>query len=150
MFAEDCPIDVVKAIAGDQAVPTGRTGETLKVVNVALCSHHHLTSRDRLSTSTAGSTVSKQPDVIVLAEDHASFAVAGAAVLAQLSVAAGAFEAARVPVLFHREEQEAVCNPTSTSCTRPARCPPATAHHCHCGRFHPAVHHSNLTVVKLE
>lgn len=84
------------------------------------------------------------PDVVVLAEDHASFAVAGAAVLAQLSVAAGALEAARMPILFHREEQEAVCNPTSTSCTRPACCPPSTAHHCHCGHLHPAVHHSNL------
>ncbi|KAM7369401.1 hypothetical protein PAMP_013672 [Pampus punctatissimus] len=49
-----------------------------------------------------------------------------------------------MPVLFHREEQEAVCNPTSTSCARPARCPPATAHHCNRGRLHPAVHHSNL------
>lgn len=146
MFTEDSPVDVVKAVTGDQAVPAGRTGKTLKVVNVALCSHHHLTGRYRLSTSTAGSTVSKQPDVVVLAEDHASFAVAGAAVLAQLSVTAGALEALRVPVPLHGEEEEAVCDSTSTSCAGPARSPaPATAHHCHCGRLHPAVHHSNLT-----
>lgn len=88
MFTEDRPVDVVKAVARYQAVPAGRTGETLKVVNVALCSHHHLTSRYRLSTCTASSTVSKQPDVVVLAEDHASFAVAGAAVLSQLSMTA--------------------------------------------------------------
>lgn len=84
------------------------------------------------------------PDVVVLTEDHASFAVAGAAVLAQLSLAAGALEAARVPVPLHREEQEAVCDSTSTSCTRPARLHPTAAHHCHCGRLHPAVHHSDL------
>lgn len=116
MFTEDGPINVVKAISRDQAVPAGRTGKTLQVVNVALCSHHHLTRRYRLSTSTAGSTVSKQPDVVVLAEDHASFAVAGAAVLAQLSVAAGALETLRVPVPFHGEKQETVCYSTSTSC----------------------------------
>lgn len=57
------------------------------------------------------------PDVVVLAEDHASFAVAGAAVLAQLSVAAGALEASCVPVSLHGKEQEAVCDSTSTSCT---------------------------------
>lgn len=108
MFTEDSPIDVVKAITWDEAVPTGRTGETLKVVNTALSTHHHLTGRYRLSTSTAGSTVSKQSDVVVLAEDHATLAVAGAAVLAQLSVAAGALEAPCVPVPLHGEEQEAV------------------------------------------
>lgn len=150
MFTEDGPIDVVKAVTGDQAVPAGRTGKTFKMVNVALCSHHHFTSRYGLSTCTAGSTVSKQPDVVVLAEDHASFAVAGAAVFAQLSVAAGALEASRVPVALHGEEQEAVCDSTSTSCARPARCPTATAHHCHCGRLHPAVHHSNLAAVNCE
>lgn len=85
------------------------------------------------------------PDVVILAEDHASFAVAGAAVLSQLSVAAGALEAACVPVLFHGEEQEAVCDSTSASCARPACCPPAaSAHYCYCGRLHPAVHHSDL------
>lgn len=84
------------------------------------------------------------PDVVVLAEDHPSFAVAGAAILAQLSVAAGALEAARVPVSLHGEEQETVCNSTSTSCTQPARLHPATAHHCHCGCLYSAVHHSNL------
>lgn len=150
VFTEDRPIDVVKAIARHQAVPTGRTGKTLEVVHVALCSHHHLTGRYRLSTSTTGPTVSKQPDVVVLAEDHASFAVAGAAVFAQLSMAAGALEALRVPVPLHGEEQEAVCDSTSTSCTQPARCPSATAHHCHRGCLHPAVNHINLTAVNLE
>ncbi len=29
MFTEDSPIDVVKAVAGDQAVPAGCTGKTL-------------------------------------------------------------------------------------------------------------------------
>lgn len=88
------------------------------------------------------------PDVVVLTEDHASFAVAGAAVLAQLSLAARALEAARVPVPLHGEEQEAVCDSTSASCTRPARLHPAAAHHCHCGRLHPAVHHSALETWK--
>lgn len=86
------------------------------------------------------------PDVVVLAEDHAAFAVAGTAVLAQLSVAAGAFEAARVPVPLHREEQEAVRDTTPASCTRPARCPAAAAHHRYCGCFHPAVHHCHWRV----
>lgn len=150
MFAEDRPVDVVEAVAGDQAVPAGRTRKTLKVVNIALCSHHHLTGRYRLSTSAAGSTVSKQPDVVVLAEDHASFAVAGAAVLSQLGVAAGALEAARVPVPLHGEEQEAVGDATTAARARPARRAPAAAHHCHRGCLHPAVYHSNLPAAGLE
>lgn len=101
------------------------------------------TSPDILRT-TACTELRGSPDVVVLAEDHASFAVAGAAVLAQLGVAARALEASRVPVPLHGEEQEAVCDSTSASGTRPARCPPAAAHHRHCGRLHPAVHHGNL------
>lgn len=120
VFTENRPVDVVEAISRDQTVSARRTRETLKVVNAALCSHHHLTGRYRLSTSTAGSTVSKQPDVVVLAENHASFAVARAAELSQLSVAAGTLQAARVPVPLHGEEQEPVRNTTSTACTRPA------------------------------
>lgn len=84
------------------------------------------------------------PDVVVLAQDHASLAVTSAAVLSQLSVAAGALEAARVPVSLHREEKEAIRNSTSASRTRPASLASAAAHHCHCGRLHPAVHHSKL------
>lgn len=30
MFTEDSPIDVVKAVTWDQAIPAGRTGETLE------------------------------------------------------------------------------------------------------------------------
>lgn len=48
------------------------------------------------------------PYVVVPAEDHASLAVAGGADLAELSLAAGALEAARVPVALHGVEQKAV------------------------------------------
>lgn len=108
VLTEDCPVDVVKTVSRDQAVPTGSTREAFKVIDIALCPHHHLTGWYRLSTSTAGSTVSKQSDVVVLAQDHASFAVAGAAVLPQLGLAAGALQAVRVPVPLHREEQESI------------------------------------------
>lgn len=148
VLAEDSPIDVVEAVTRDQAVPAGRTGKTLQVVNVALRPHHHLAGWYRLSTRTAGAAVSKQPYVVVLAEDHASFAVAGAAVLAQLRVAARALEAARVPVALHGEEQEAVGDPTSAPGARPGRRASAAAHHRHGWHLHPAVHHSNLGVVK--
>lgn len=82
----------------------------------------------------------RSPDVVVFAEDHPSFAVAGAAVLAQLSVAAGALEAARVPVLLHGEKQEAVRNSTSASRARATRRSP---HDGHRGHLRPAVHHRN-------
>lgn len=42
MFAEDGPVDVVKAIAGDQAVPTRCTNETL--THKRLVDHFHLRS----------------------------------------------------------------------------------------------------------
>ena len=48
------------------------------------------------------------PDVVVPAEDHAALGVAGGADLAQLRLAAGALEAAAVPVAVHGVEQEAV------------------------------------------
>lgn len=131
VFTEDCSVDVVKTVAGDQPVSAGRTGETLEVVHIALCSHHHLTGRYGLSAGAAGTAVSEQSDVVVLAEDHASFAVADAAVFSQLSVAAGALQAACVPVPLHGEEEEAVGDPTSASCTRPARGPTAATHHRH-------------------
>lgn len=115
VFTKDCPIDIMKAVSWDQAVSTGSTSKAFKMVNISLCSHHHLTGRYGLSTSAAGPTMSKQSDIVVLAEDHASFAVAGAAVLSQLGLAAGALETARVPVSFHREEQESVGNAPSTS-----------------------------------
>lgn len=79
------------------------------------------------------------PDVIVLAEDHSSFAEAGAADLSQLSLAAWALEAARVPVPIHGEEQEAIRDPTSAACTG-AHCPAAASCYRN-GGFHAAVHH---------
>lgn len=110
------------------------------MVDVTLGPHHHLTGRDRLSTCTAGSTVTKQPDVIVPAEDHSSFAEAGAADLSQLSLAAGALKAARVPVPIHGEEQEAIRDATSAACTG-THCPATTSCYRDSGGFHTAVHH---------
>lgn len=48
------------------------------------------------------------PDVVVPAEDHAALGVAGGADVPQLGLAAGALEAAAVPVAVHGIEQEAV------------------------------------------
>jgi len=48
------------------------------------------------------------PDVVVPAEDHAALGVAGRADLAQLRLAAGALEAAAVPVGVHGVQEEAV------------------------------------------
>lgn len=50
------------------------------------------------------------PDVIVSAEDHAAFRVARRADFAQLGLAAGALQAAAVPVGVHGVEEEAVCD----------------------------------------
>lgn len=115
VLTEDGAIDIVEAVARHQPVSTGGTGETLEVVHIALCPHHHLTGRDGLATGAACPAVPEQPDVVVLAEDHAPFAVAGGANLAQLGVAAGALEAARVPVALHGEEQEAVGDAPTTA-----------------------------------
>jgi len=88
------------------------------------------------------------PDVVVPAEHHPSFAVAGAAVLAQLGVAAGALEAPGVPVPLHGEEQDPVHDAASTARTRPARrhlaAAATTATTATQGCLHPAVHHGNL------
>lgn len=111
----------MKAITGYQAVSTGGTRETLNMVDVSLRPHHHLTSGDRLPTSTTCPTVPEQPDIVILAEDHAPFAVAGGAVLAQLSMAAGTFQASRVPVAVHGEEHESVGNAASAASTSPVR-----------------------------
>ena len=48
------------------------------------------------------------PDIVVSAEDHAALGVAGRADVPQLGLAAGALEAAAVPVAVHGVEQEAV------------------------------------------
>lgn len=80
------------------------------------------------------------PDVIVPAEDHSSFAEAGAADLSQLSLAAGALKAARVPVPIHGEEQEAIRDATSAACTG-THCPATTSCYRDSGGFHTAVHH---------
>lgn len=48
------------------------------------------------------------PDVVVSAEDHAALGVAGRADVPQLGLAAGALEAAAMPVAVHSVEQEAV------------------------------------------
>lgn len=57
------------------------------------------------------------PDVVAAAQNHASFAVAGGANVAQLGLAAGALEAASVPITLHGEEQETVSDLPPTSCT---------------------------------
>lgn len=115
MLTKNSTVDVVEAIAWYQSISTGGTGETLQVVYVALCPHDHLTGRYRLATGTACPTVPKQPNVIAPTQDHAPFAVASGANVAQLCVAAGALEAACVPVALHGEEQETVryLSPTS-------------------------------------
>lgn len=59
------------------------------------------------------------PDVVAPTQNHAPFAVAGGANVPQLGLAARALEAASVPVAFHGEEQEAVCDLPPASCTRP-------------------------------
>jgi len=142
VFAEDGAVDVVEAVARHQPVPTGGTGEALEVVDVSLSPHDHLASGDGLAASAARSTVTEEPDVIIPAEDHASLAVAGGADLAQLGLAAGALEAARVPVALHGEEQEAVGDAPAAARTGAHRCPRATApRHRHRRGLHPAVHH---------
>lgn len=120
VLTEDGAVNVVEAVARHQPVPTGGTGETLEVVHIALCPHHHLTGRDGLATGAACPAVPEQPDVVVLAEDHAPFAVAGGADLTQLGVAAGALEAACVPVALHGEEQEAVGDAPAAARAGPA------------------------------
>ena len=60
----------------------------------------------------------RKPDVVVSAEDHAAPGEAGRGDLSQWDAAAGAREAAAVPVSVQSEEQEPVRNLQSTSCTR--------------------------------
>lgn len=72
------------------------------------------------------------PDVVTSAEDHAALAVAGGPDLAQLGLAAGALQAARVPVPLHGEEQEAVGYSAPAARARPGGRPTTR---------HLAVHH---------
>lgn len=55
------------------------------------------------------------PDVVVPAEDHATFRVARRADLPQLRLAARALEASAVPVAVHGIEEEAVSNLASAA-----------------------------------
>lgn len=110
------------------------------MVDVTLSPHHHLTSRDGLSTCTASTTVTKQSDVIVPAEDHASFAEAGTADFSQLRLTARALQTACVPVPIHGEEQEAIRNPASAARTGAHRAATTSCYR-HGGAFHSAVHH---------
>lgn len=108
VLAKDCTVDVVEAVARHQAVSTGGTAETLEVVNISLCPHHHLVGWDRLAARNTRPAVPEQSDVVAPTQNHAPFAVAGGANVPQLGLAARALEAARVPVALHGEEQEAV------------------------------------------
>lgn len=119
MLAEDCTIDVMEAIARHQSVSTGGAAETLEVVNISLCPHHHFVGWDRLAAGAARPAVPEQSDVVTPTQNHSPFAVAGGANVPQLGLAARALEAASVPVAFHGEEQEAVGNLPPASCTRP-------------------------------
>lgn len=140
VLTEDGAVDIVEAVAGHQSVPAGGTGEALEVVDVPLCPHDHLAGRDGLTASAACPAVTKEPDVIIPAENHASFAVAGGADLSQLGLAAGALEAARVPVALHGEEQETVGNAAAAAGTR-ALCRAAAPGHRDRRGLHPAIHH---------
>lgn len=117
----------------------------LQVVDASLGPHHHLAGWDRLAAAATGAAVSKQPvetetmkegvpqtetasrppspppDVVAPTQNHASFAVAAGADVAQLGLTAGAPQAARVPVALHGEEQEAVRNPATTARARARR-----------------------------
>lgn len=125
VLTEDCPVDVMEAIAWHQSVPTGGTAETLEVVNISLHPHHHLVGWDRLTAGAARPAVPEQPDVVAPTQNHAPFAVAGGADVPQLGLAAGALEAASVPVALHGEEKEAVGDLAPASCTRPGDRRPA-------------------------
>lgn len=88
VFAKYGAVNKVKAVTGDQLVSARGTGEALKVIDVALCSHDHFTGWYGLTTCAASTRVPKQPDVVCSAEDHASFAVAGGSDISQLSLTA--------------------------------------------------------------
>lgn len=117
VFTEQAAIDVVEPVPRNKPVPAGGTCETLEMVHVALCPHDQLARRNGLTTSTACSTIAKQPDVVVSTEDHAAFGVAGRADLAQLCLAARALEASAVPVAVHGVKEEAVCDFAPAACT---------------------------------
>lgn len=119
VLTEDRTIDVMEAIARHQSVSTGGTAETLEVVNISLCPHHHFVGWDRLAAGAARPAVPKQSDVVTPTQNHAPFAVAGGANVPQLGLAARALEAASVPVALHGEEEEAIGDLSPTSCTRP-------------------------------
>lgn len=46
VLTEDRTVDVMEAIARHESVSTGGTAETLEVVNISLCPHHHLVGWD--------------------------------------------------------------------------------------------------------
>ena len=83
---------------------------------------HHARTHARTHTTTTTTTNNNNnsaivlPDVIVPTEDHAGLCKTRLADLAQLCLAAGALETARVPVAVQRVQQEPVLNPSPASC----------------------------------
>lgn len=141
VLAEDGAVDVMETVARHQSVPAGGAAEALEVVDVPLGPHHHLTGWDRLAAGAARPAVPEESDVVAPAQDHASFAVAGGADVAQLGLAAGALQAVRVPVAFHGEQQEAVRNLPAASGARPGgrrRAWRLAVHHAALGRSYGA------------
>lgn len=104
VLTEDRTVDVMETITRHQSVSTGGTAETLEVVNISLCPHHHFTGWDRLAAGAARPAVPEQSDVVTPTQNHAPFAVAGGANVPQLGLAARALETASVPVALHGEE----------------------------------------------
>lgn len=140
VFTKYGAVYIMEPVPGDQLVSARCTGEALEVVNVSLRPHDHFTGRNGLTTRTACSSVPEQPDVVGPAEDHAALAVARGADLPQLSLTAGALQAARVPVPLHGEQQEPVRDSAPAAGTR--------AGHTHTARDLAVHHHCALKILQ--
>ena len=101
MFTNKASIDDAEPVPRYKAAMALHTGETIDVVDVALCLHHHLTRGDLLTARRARPRTTKHSEIVIFTQDHASLGEAGLSVLPELRLTARALEAGCVPVTLH-------------------------------------------------
>ncbi|CAN7993138.1 unnamed protein product, partial [Ixodes hexagonus] len=106
LLTEHAPVDQVVPVSGHQLAVALDAGEALDVVDILGGPHHVVVGRDHLAAARTGARQRRRPpDVVVPAEDHAGLREAGHADVRQRGLAAGALEAAVVPVAVQRVQQ---------------------------------------------
>lgn len=81
------------------------TRETLQMVHIRSCSHHHLECRNHLVACRTVARIAEQPQIVPLAQQQIRFRVQRAAHLAQSAIAASALQTILMPEHVQRSQQ---------------------------------------------